>query len=359
MESLSESLDGGFTITDPYVMTYGYNMAEALLSHDALKDLDKAGIRKAVSDWMNQPVIEGRVNGWTVGVLGGVTVASRDRLGAAPSEVQAGLTTSDAYAVHSVAVDAFGNSTESWSSQIYTVIGGQAKLASATMESLAETADGSETATSPYVMTYAYEPDSDANKASRRVGGLISLTVAAPTGTTPTGCSGATYAIYSWTTDAFGSVTESWSKQTYTIIAGQAKMTSMTTETQSWGVDGTHTATYPYTMWYSCAGQSDLSYDALKDMSAADVRDAVSKWEAKDDDGDGSPNGATAGRLLQASVLPADNTVICPAPSEDQSLASSGTYTSFTHSDDPFGAVLSPGAGRPTSSSTARRSSPP
>ncbi|HOW29004.1 MAG TPA: hypothetical protein PK876_10955, partial [Elusimicrobiota bacterium] len=68
--------------------------------------------------------------------------------------------------------------------------------------------------------------------------------------------SGESYPIHSTTTDAFGNVTESWSNQTFSIVAGQAKMKTSTTESQSISIDGAISITDPYTVTYSYRGEN-------------------------------------------------------------------------------------------------------
>jgi len=73
-------------------------------------------------------------------------------------------------------------------------------------------------------------------------------------------------AVYTYGTDAFGSSTESWTSQDYIIVAGQAKMKDITTESVGVSIDSTITTNLPYKMEYTYAGQDALFYDALKDM---------------------------------------------------------------------------------------------
>ena len=86
---------------------------------------------------------------------------------------------------------------------------------SATTSSTSLSIDDTTGVTTPYTTYYAY----DALGRMTAVGGQRN----------PDGTVTGPVTVATETTDAFGNVTENWSKQTYTIIAGQAKMTSMTT----------------------------------------------------------------------------------------------------------------------------------
>src|SRR5688572_23439999 len=110
-------------------------------------------------------------------------------------------------------------------------------MTSVTTTSQTRGIDGTVTDTAAYTIEYTYAPDSAENRAAGWVGHLWGAELVGE--------------IHSVTTDAFGNVTESFSKQTFTIIGGQAKMTSVETRSQTRSTDGSVTITDPSVIVYS------------------------------------------------------------------------------------------------------------
>ncbi|HOW28885.1 MAG TPA: hypothetical protein PK876_10355, partial [Elusimicrobiota bacterium] len=134
--------------------------------------------------------------------------------------------------IHSTTTDAFGNITESWSLQTFKIVAGQAKMLTNTTWSSTLSVDGSSSDTDRYTTTYAYAEDTADNRTKRIVGNLLGAEAES---------------IHSNTTDAFGNVTESWTEQTFGIIANQAKVLTSTNWSTSRSVDGAVTVTDRYT----------------------------------------------------------------------------------------------------------------
>ncbi|HRY30424.1 MAG TPA: hypothetical protein P5079_10370, partial [Elusimicrobiota bacterium] len=197
-ESVSSSVDGSVTVTDPYVTSYSYY--EDSPENRALR----------------------RVGNLSAAALVGL--------------------------VHSTTTDAYGNISQSWTKQVFEVIAGQAKLVETETSSAADSVDGAHSETKPYVTKYEY----DARGLLARVY-LAGQTYAAPS----TETDGQGYFIYSRTEDAFGNVSESWSNQTFEVVAGQAKMSSVTSEALGTTVDGSRTVTKPYTIEYRYVAWQD------------------------------------------------------------------------------------------------------
>src|SRR5262249_15393122 len=74
---------------------------------------------------------------------------------------------------------------------------------------------------------------------------------------------------YTKTTDNFGGESETWTNQVFTVVAGQPRMTSATTEAFTKSVDGTDAVTDPYTIHYAFFGQ---------ELGATPTQQAVQAW---------------------------------------------------------------------------------
>jgi hypothetical protein len=192
-ESRVTGVDGSQTVTKPYQIQYSYNAGGALIAAAAV-----------------------------------ATVS----IPASPS----GAT----YPIYAQTVDAFGSVTETWSSQTFIVLTGQAKLATTPSESRVSSVDGSLTITRPYQIQYSYN-----------AGGALIAATAVATVSIPTSPSGAAYPTYAQTVDAFGDVTETWSRQTFTVVAGQAKLATLVYESRTTDIHGTITITAPATITYT------------------------------------------------------------------------------------------------------------
>ncbi|HOW29002.1 MAG TPA: hypothetical protein PK876_10945, partial [Elusimicrobiota bacterium] len=275
------SVDGSVTVTDPYTMTYSYEedtianrearkVGQLIIGH--LTDAQSTTIHSVTTDafgnvtntWTDQTfmVIAGQAKlktattrSETQTIDGSTTVTEpyvmtytyeedteenrqRRKVG---HLVVGHLIDAQSTTIHSITTDAFGNVTNTWTDQTFMIIAGQAKVKTATTHSVTESIDGSTTVTEPYVMTYTYEEDTAANREARKVGRLVIGHLIDAQSTT----------IHSITTDAFGNVTNTWTDQTFMIIAGQAKVKTATTRSESISVDGAITVTEPYTMTYT------------------------------------------------------------------------------------------------------------
>ncbi|MBI4396380.1 MAG: hypothetical protein HY548_04745, partial [Elusimicrobia bacterium] len=205
--SRSESMDGSVTTTDPYKTQYSYFGQE----------LGPLASRAQIGEWVN-------ANGPLFGQVRGAELLGE---------------------IHSTTLDYFGNVSESLSTQRFERVLGQAKMVSTTVSSKTESADGSTTIVDPYTTKYEYDSATGLLIKAELVG--VNLLVSP---------SGNAYPIVSRTSDPFGNESISWSAQKFEIVAGQAKMTSVTAESQSRGADGTGSTTDAYVTRYEYAGQN-------------------------------------------------------------------------------------------------------
>ncbi|HRY30730.1 MAG TPA: hypothetical protein P5079_11925, partial [Elusimicrobiota bacterium] len=160
--------------------------------------------------------------------------------------------------IYSHTKDAFGNVTESWSTQTFVIIANQAKLKEVTSASETKGVDGVVSVTDPYTIRYTYYgeelyangrvPSRNEIKAwiarndHRSIFGQLQSAVLLNT-------------IHSRTVDLFGTISNSWSTQTFVIVAGVAKLKEVTTWSKSESFDGSTTTTDPYTIRYNYFGE--------------------------------------------------------------------------------------------------------
>ncbi|MBI4396570.1 MAG: hypothetical protein HY548_05710, partial [Elusimicrobia bacterium] len=251
--SVSSSIDGTVSVTEPYETTYAYFGQECFDDQGRLKEEKKDFYRQLVLDR----------------VLG--------RLEAVGSPT-----------VKTVSVDVFENKTTTISLQVFKVHPGtgQAKLYETVTTSLTEGVDGTLTYTAPYRMINNYHEngllksvevrkESDPQRYVEQLQGAVGreadlqrIIAAAPP-------SGLPRAIHTISLDVFGGVTQSWTDQTYEVIAGQSKLVSAVTESLSLGVDGTETRTHPYETVYHYVGQNYFKDGLLIEETKADYLENV------------------------------------------------------------------------------------
>ncbi|MGQ0645477.1 MAG: hypothetical protein ACT4O3_08295, partial [Elusimicrobiota bacterium] len=208
--SVSLSVDGSTTRTEPYAVTYRY----------AADDAENRRLRRA-------------------GALEGASLLSP---------------------IHARTVDAFGNVSDTWTDQVFVIVAGQAKISRSTSWSESRQTDGSVSITRPYAIVHSYYEDTDENRAARRVGSLEGAALEEP--------------IESVTTDVFGNVTRSRALQVFTVRAGQAKLASVTSWSDSISADGASTVTSPYTIVYTYSAAGRLEKAELQGRVDSTTTDA-------------------------------------------------------------------------------------
>ncbi|HOW29014.1 MAG TPA: hypothetical protein PK876_11005, partial [Elusimicrobiota bacterium] len=287
--SESFSVDGSDTITEPYTMTYTYaqdteeNRALRKVGHliiGHLLETQASAIRSTTTDAFGNVtktvtqqvfvIIAGQAklktattSSVTTSIDGTITITepyttsyvyAEDTKANRKTRIVGQLLETIATPIHSISTDSFGNVTNTWTDQTFQIIAGQAKLKTATTRSETLSVDGSVTITEPYVMTYSYAEDTEENRALRKVGHLIIGHLLDARSST----------IHSITTDAFGNVTNTWTDQTFQVIAGQAKLKTATTRSNTVSIDGSVTVTDPYVMSYSYEEDTIANREARK-----------------------------------------------------------------------------------------------
>ncbi|MBI4395938.1 MAG: hypothetical protein HY548_02500, partial [Elusimicrobia bacterium] len=266
--SLSQSMDGTVTITAPYEMVYAYK-GQAMFDGQGRLKADQKEAYGALAQTRQVGLLEAV----TVRAVGTITVDPA--LNAWLAEKGANLSR----IIQTKSVDAFGNVSYSFTDQTYRVLGNQAKLETTTTESASISTDGTKSYTSAYQMEYHYFQDNAQNRSLHRVGQLDQTRPpqVTPAGTNPpvkVTIDGQEYTgggtIYSVTEDSFSNVTHTWAEQTYTVLLGQAKLSSTTTSSISISVDGTDSYTAPYITNYAYHQNGPLA-GQLKGVSIAET----------------------------------------------------------------------------------------
>jgi hypothetical protein len=145
-------------------------------------------------------------------------------------------------------MDAYGNQTQTWNTQIYTVVGDEAKLARTISETKLTEADGKMTTSTVSKIDYAYDEEGKLAGATKTA---VSEVPEAP--------SGISYTEMAQTMDQDGKQTKTWSTETYAIIGGEARKQQTSYESVSLS-EVMVTSTSPYSVTYS--------YDSLGNVTS-------------------------------------------------------------------------------------------
>ncbi|MBI4396682.1 MAG: hypothetical protein HY548_06280, partial [Elusimicrobia bacterium] len=259
--SISTSVDGSTSVTEPYTTTYWYY--GETLSEEERWNMAALGIQEP-------PLIAG-VGEKSKGLLAHAAITSTRHGVADPfALVPAGEQPRTFYFdIKTVTQDAIDNVTTSYSNQTFKVIFGQAKLKTVRNASITESVDGSTSVTYAYTTTYSYYGEADEhgemtfpdNPSTKTYRGLLAKAeitsgknwVEAPFNP------GAWYSfdMRTVTKDAFDNVTTSYSNQTFKVIFGQAKLKTSQTGSITKSSDGSTSVTHAYTTTYSYYGERD------------------------------------------------------------------------------------------------------